>query len=142
MGAFLQVGLAGVLLSSCSAAGKWRVRDLAGLGRDDLFSGLRYVRSCVKKTKPNTESVVKEQEMTRSRTGCNRYLAPATNPAAHFPSLYLLCPFVLQRGRAGTCRGGADLNELRLHQGDPFKAAGRAGPGGLVIGGPALNCHL
>lgn len=39
---FSQVGLEGVLLSSCSAAGMWRVRDLAGLGRDDLFSGLRY----------------------------------------------------------------------------------------------------
>lgn len=42
---FLQVGLEGVLLSSCSAAGMWRVRDLAGLGRDDLFSGLRYALS-------------------------------------------------------------------------------------------------
>lgn len=62
MGAFLQVGLAGVLLSSCSAAGKWRVRDLAGLGRDDLFSGLRYVRSCVKE---NTERAVKAQEEAR-----------------------------------------------------------------------------
>lgn len=47
--AVLQVGLVGALLSSCSAAGRWRVRDLAGLGRDDLFSGLRYVRSCVPK---------------------------------------------------------------------------------------------
>lgn len=47
MVAVLQVGLEGVLLSSCSAAGMWRVRDLAGLGRDDLFSGLRYVRSCI-----------------------------------------------------------------------------------------------
>lgn len=139
VGAFLQVGLAGVLLSSCSAAGKWRVRDLAGLGRDDLFSGLRYVRSCVKQ---KTESVVKEQEEARTHAGRNRYPAPATDPAPDFPSLYLLCLFVLQREWAGTCRGGADLTELRLHQGGPFKAAGRAGPGGLVIGGPALNCHL
>lgn len=86
--------------------------------------------------------MVKERKEVRSHAGCNRYLAPATNPAPDFLSLYLLCLFVLQRGRAGTCRGGADLTELRLHQGDPFKAAGRAGPGGLVIGGPALNCHL
>lgn len=43
----VQVGLEGVLLSSCSAAGIWRVRDLAGLGRDDLFSGLRYALSVV-----------------------------------------------------------------------------------------------
>lgn len=42
----VQVGLEGVL-SSCSAAGIWRVRDLAGLGRDDLFSGLRYALSVV-----------------------------------------------------------------------------------------------
>lgn len=41
----VQVGLEGVLLSSCSAAGMWRVRDLAGLGRDDFFSGLRYALS-------------------------------------------------------------------------------------------------
>lgn len=40
----IEVGLEGVL-SSCSAAGIWRVRDLAGLGSDDLFSGLRYVLS-------------------------------------------------------------------------------------------------
>lgn len=38
---------AGLLLSSCSAAGMWRVRDLAGLGREDLFSGLRYDLSVV-----------------------------------------------------------------------------------------------
>ena len=44
MDALLLVGLQGVL-SSCSAAGMWRVRDLAGLGRDDLFSGLRYALS-------------------------------------------------------------------------------------------------
>lgn len=44
---FLQVGLVGALLSSCSAAGRWRVSDFAGLGRDDRFSGLRYVLSCV-----------------------------------------------------------------------------------------------
>lgn len=44
---FLQVGLEGVLLSSCSAAGMWRVRDLAGLGRDDFFSGLRYALSWI-----------------------------------------------------------------------------------------------
>lgn len=43
----VQVGLEGVLLSSCSAAGMWRVRDLAGLGREDLFSGLRYALSVV-----------------------------------------------------------------------------------------------
>lgn len=50
-GVLLQVGRVGALLSSCSAAGRWRVSDLAGLGRDDLFSGLRYVRSCVTSTK-------------------------------------------------------------------------------------------
>lgn len=44
VGAVLQVGLEGVL-SSWSAAGMWRVRDFAGLGRDDLFSGLRYALS-------------------------------------------------------------------------------------------------
>lgn len=37
-------------MSSCSAAGMWRVRDLAGLGRDDLFSGLRYALCCITTT--------------------------------------------------------------------------------------------
>lgn len=107
VGAFLQVGLAGVLLSSCSAAGKWRVRDLAGLGRDDLFSGLRYVRSCVKKQ--NTELVVKEQEVTRSRAGCNRYLAPATNQSSGpFPVTLPSLPVCFAEGAGGNMqrRGG------------------------------------
>lgn len=56
MVAVLQVGLEGVPLSSCSAAGMWRVRDLAGLGRDDLFSGLRYVRSCIGTTNTNAST--------------------------------------------------------------------------------------
>lgn len=66
--AFLQVGLVGALLSSCSAAGRWRVRDLAGLGRDDLFSGLRYVRSCV----PSTKSVDNDNN---KRPALRHYLA-------------------------------------------------------------------
>lgn len=66
----LQVGLEGVLLSSCSAAGIWRVRDLAGLGRDDLFSGLRYALSWLN-TRTHTqteESVPRLNHMQRSWT--------------------------------------------------------------------------
>lgn len=57
-------------------------------------------------------------------------------------SLYLLRPFLRQRRRAGACRGGTGLAELRLYEGAPFKATGRAGPGGLAIGPPTLHCHL
>lgn len=67
--ALLQVGLVGALLSSCSAAGRWRVRDLAGLGRDDLFSGLRYVRSCITSTK----SV--DNDINNKRAALHHYLA-------------------------------------------------------------------
>lgn len=134
--AFLQVGLEGVLLSSCSAAGTWRVSDLAGLGRDDLFSGLRYARSCTKKRKGS---------VARKSVHGHRFQLPTRlpPPSPALPELvYLLCPFARQRGRAGTCRGGADLAELRRHQGVPLKATGRARPGRVVFGRPALSCHL
>ena len=55
---------------------------------------------------------------------------------------YLLCPFVWQSGWAGTCRGGADLIEVCLQQGAPFKATGGAGPGEMVFGRSPLDCHL
>lgn len=86
----LQVGLEGVLLSSCSAAGMWRVRDLAGLGRDDLFSGLRYALSCMdthrhKLNHMSSVVAVIATYLTFSHTAI---------PSFSLLSLYLLCPFV------------------------------------------------
>lgn len=44
---YLQVGLRGAgLVLSCSAGGARRGREEAGLGREDLFSGVRQVPSC------------------------------------------------------------------------------------------------
>lgn len=135
MSAFLQVGLVGVLLSSCSAAGMWRVRDLAGLGRDDLFSGLRYALSCIRTTH---KSIKQAQSIIVHGLFPANLLIPSFFPQ----SLYLLCQFIWQRGSAETRRGRADLTELRLQKRAPFKATGRARPKGMGIGCPALDSHL
>lgn len=86
----------------------------------------------------HTEESIQEARCIRAWT-----LVPAPCRPSVFLSFYLLCPFVWQSGRVGTCRGGTDLSELCLSKGAPFKATGRAGPGGMVvIRCPALNCHL
>lgn len=104
----LQVGLEGLLCSSCSAAGMWRVRDLAGLGRDDLFSGLRYALSWMN---------IHHQKLNHMYVVCMyisySYLSDIfthSNPFISFPFTLPSLPIYVFEGIGGSMqrRGGPD----------------------------------